>query len=65
MKYFISYNILYKNENFGFGSMGITITRPITDYNIIDEINTTLKKNNPDFKDIIILYWRRFEEVEK
>jgi wobble nucleotide-excising tRNase len=62
-RYFVSYAFVNGNV-IGHGNIEILIDDPITDSNAIRRIQDFVKTRDPKVEQIIILYWRRFEDPE-
>lgn len=64
-KYFVSYWAIADNNHTGYGRIEYNTDRPITSQERLSEIEQDIIKINPDLgiKQVIILNWRRFEEL--
>lgn len=67
-KYFVSYQFSNINNpsNFGFGCIELELTEKVKGYPEIKDITTyikqTLKTSTGEDANVVVLYWRPFEE---
>lgn len=67
-KYFISYNYITKNGfgfGFGFGSCDCITDKKIEEFEHIESIRKKIKKDNKEFKDVIILNYKLLKEEKQ
>lgn len=60
-KYFVSYYYTDKRGNQGHGCTQLNIHGLVRDWDALDDMIETIRRHNK-FKNVTILYWRRFEE---
>lgn len=63
-KYFISYNYITKN-GFGFGSCDCITDKKIEEFEHIESIRKKIKKENKEFKDVMILNYKLLKEEKQ
>lgn len=65
-KYFISYNYITKNGfGFGFGSCDCITDKKIEEFEHIESIRKKIKKENKEFKDVMILNYKLLKEEKQ
>lgn len=62
--YFVSYYCETEDKGVaGYGECGISRESPIFDYYELDKVRNYIKELN-NYKSLVILNWRRFEQAE-
>ena len=61
IKYFVSYVSLKGANSLAFGNATLEMP-PIVHENAIEALQKKLKENMSSVSDVIILYWRRYDE---
>lgn len=60
--YFVSFSYVMKNGKTGFGNAGFRRNIPIWNGKHIEELQDDILKTNENYRSIIILNWKRFED---
>jgi hypothetical protein len=63
-RYFVNFAFKRTNEAVSFSATSIDRDQPISGWDDILELTELIRNKNPDFKNIEILSWRRFEDPE-
>jgi hypothetical protein len=61
--YFISF-FYWTKENQGVACIQLSIEEPVSGWDSIQGMISEIKRLNPEFTDVAILNWRRFEDPE-